>query len=233
MKTLKVLLGLALGLSLSLSSTVLAEGNGMNATGTTSPSGIKGVLENVRETLREKNENVREEMKKESENAREEMKTNRETVREQIKKIREDQKDSNRKRVEVELKNHISNVGDRFENVIENLTKISARIDARIAILKQAGKDVAGAEALSVDAKTNIQTAKDAIAKLPELETEGMQAEKLSLGLADLRAEINAIEKNLKTAKEDMSKIIGLIKGLGGVVTPANTTATTTPATAQ
>jgi len=222
MKKLKVLFGVILGLALtfSLTSTVFAEGSEKGKTGTTTREKIGEIEKGLRNTVKEQNDKLREEIK-----------NNRASTNAQIKKIKEERKDEKRKKLEGELENHIGNISNRLTNSVENLTKIDTKIDARIVVLKQAGKDTTAAENLSTDAKASIQAAKDAIAKLPALKTDGFQAEKLSLGLADLKLAISGIEKNLKIAKDDLIKALQLIKGLGPIATPATGTSTTTPGT--
>lgn len=209
---------LGLGLSLAVSVTTFAQvSTDANADATT-PSAVKNKIQTIKNTLRDENEKLRGATKEQNEKLRENIKANREKAKEQIKKIREDQKDAKRKNTEKKLEEHIGNASKRFNGAINNLTKVDARIDARIAILKQDGKDTTNAEKFSADAKTNIQLAKDAIAKLPAMETEGFQAEKLSQGLADLRTSLGEIQGFLKAAKEDLVKAIAEIKGLGPVV---------------
>ncbi len=245
---------LALGLALSLmfSTTVFAEDDAETNTAKSAVENTKQLIKERAEAVKQNLELEREAAKNKVEALREQQKTEMETVREQkknelealkeerkaeFKKITEEKKDAKRKTTEDRLEKVIKKAVERLNENIAKLEGVSKRIETRLATLKTAGKNTVEAEKLIADAKAKIQLAKDGIAKLPAIQTDGMTAEKLSEGLVQVKIALKEIELNLKSVRDNLSKAIGSIKGLGPIVTPATdktetevgtTTATTT-----
>ncbi len=237
----RIALLVALALSLSASTIVFAED-----TNTVTSESVKKTLENAREATKTKLEAIREEQKQRAEILREEQKQQVETLMEankkelealkeerkiEFKKIKEEQKTEQRKKIEERLVQKIENTIKRLNQNVENLEKIASRLDARVVVLKKDGKDTVAVETALASARDHIKMAKDGIAKLPALRTDGAQAEKLSEGFEGLKLALKEIEIHLKNAKLALSSAIGAAKGLGPVATPASSTATTTTAT--
>lgn len=245
---------LALGLSLSLmfSTTVFAEDDAETSATKTAVENTKQLIKERAEAVKQNLEIERETAKNKVEALREQKKTEIETLREQkknelealkaerkseFKKIKDEKKDEKRKATEDRLEKIVERVTERLNENIKKLEGVSKRIETRLALLKTAGKDTTEAEKLIADAKAKIQLAKDGIAKLPAIQTDSMTAEKLSEGLVQVKIALKEIELNLKSVRDNLSKAIGNIKGLGPIVTPATdktetevgtTTATTT-----
>ncbi len=261
-RTLKNISGLVLGLALSLmfSATVFAEENTTTNTQKTAientkqlikerAEAVKQNIENERESAKNKAEVLRETKKNELDALREGKKNEIEALKEnkkneiealkaerkiEFQKIKGEKRDEKRKDLESRLGKIAGKAVERLNESISKLEGVSKRIEERVAVLKAAEKNTTTAEGFIADAKAKIQLAKDGIAKLPAVQTDSMTAEKLSEGLVQLKIALKEIGLNLKAARDDLSKAIGNVKGLGPIITPATdktetgTTATTT-----
>ncbi len=178
-------------------------------------------LDVQREEAKKKLEASRAEVKEKTEAQRADMKQKVDTLKTERKvefrKIREEDKDVSRKNVEKNLTKYIGNAVERLSNAVTNLENVVTRLNERIELLNNDGKDTTVASALVAEAVAKIESAKTGIAALPALQTDGLQAEKLSEGITVVRESLKNIQDDLKSAKESLIKALREVKGLGPI----------------
>ena len=124
-------------------------------------------------------------------------------------------KDERRQETERQIAKHVANMTERFTAAVKRLDVLAMRLDSRVAKVKASGKDTSVAESLIADAKANIAQAKLDIAKIPDLVTASLQASSTLVGkFVGLKTLADTINKELKTAHNDLAKAVGVLKGL-------------------
>jgi chromosome segregation ATPase len=210
---------------------------------TSSPSGLKGMLERVRQRStvfqREFQQN-REEIKKIIEQnqveLRNRIKSKREELKSKIEQLRERLKNQLRERIKNEVKEKIvdrvyqrinelnERMTNHYLNVLEKLEKILERIESRTAKAKLNNLDVSKVEEAINEAKVAIFKAKEAVKNQaekiyqpPEITDDKTLKTKIGNLRQQLHNDLKSVESLVKQAREAVRKALVLLAQINKV----------------
>jgi hypothetical protein len=169
----------------------------------------------IGERLRLQRENIRATVEARREELRGRIESGREMIKDELEARKgtiKEKKEAVRATVETRL---VEKMKNRYDAAISRLNTLTTRVESRMTLLKNQGKDVSTAATEVASAKTSLalaQTHVDAFLAL------GVSAE-----FSQYRTEGEAIATALKEAKQHLQKAVQLLKGLSGTASVSAT----------
>jgi len=214
---------------------VVAFGNIARAEGETTAPGTEAAKPaQYNYELRQKIEAQREALKNEFQVKREAFKTELKAKKEAFQATLKTEREVFKTKLEVEKKEFKANIkekrgefrgkakevlNERFEATIKNIVNLQGKVEAKIAILKAAGKDTTQAEVYLSDSKTKLADAQTKLAEIRALipKTDDKITvdnwEKIKLGASD-------VKNLLKESHNFLKEAVKVLKGLGKIEKP-------------
>jgi chromosome segregation ATPase len=179
------------------------------------------LIEAKREAL-EKREAALEELRERKQAVLREMEQNRDEFREKLAEIKDDRK----QKVAENLADRFSSINDKWvthwNSVLDRLSEILAKVDARADTLASEGKDVSAVKTAISAAETAISGAEEAINEQAgkiyefEIDTEENLGQNVKAAIAEFHEDLRSVQTLIKDAREAVGGAIRALKNVVG-----------------